>query len=403
MLWITRTSFWRNKSKYTLAMIGLTLAVLLSCLGLSALTMLKTATLRPLTFVAGGQIMITDIRTEITTAGNTLYADALTVKPYKSEIAEDLISEVVVDATLHYTLVAPYQYVYRGNKVSWQYIFARDNPSETLTDLYLLQGDYLSGNEEENTIIMVGPQWDEMTKAWDGSSVNTNHRFSIPELVEINGVYDWNATVLTSESYFVKGIHDYNKTLYFVEWTELETLQKQVGGASPVSWVSIETSLNQMDSLKQALEQKIQEDNLPLKVLTIYDLGSMLLGDFSRLEKMTDYYAPVMLFVAILIVMINTVALTISRKKELALLRVLGMSQFEVQLSFLVECCLTAVIGGAFGTALASGLGVVLAKDPSVSLLPFLVCIVSTMLISGISIFALSKSSLSNTIHNPME
>jgi len=74
-----------------------------------------------------------------------------------------------------------------------------------------------------------------------------------------------------------------------------------------------------------------------------------------------------------------------------------------VQLSFLVECCLTAVIGGAFGTALASGLGVVLAKDPSVSLLPLLVCIVSTMLISGISIFVLSKGSLSNTIHNPME
>jgi ABC-type antimicrobial peptide transport system permease subunit len=98
--------------------------------------------------------------------------------------------------------------------------------------------------------------------------------------------------------------------------------------------------------------------------------------------------------------MINTVALTISRKKELALLRVLGMSQFEVQLSFLVECMLTAVIGGAFGTALASGLGIVLAKDPSVSLLPFLVCIVSTMLISGISIFVLSKGS---TIHNPME
>jgi hypothetical protein len=381
-------------------MIGLTLAVLLSCLGLSALRMLKTATLRPLTFVAGGQIMITDIRTEITTAGNTLYADALTVKPYKSEIAEDLISEVVVDATLHYTLVAPYQYIYRGNKISWQYIFARDNPSETLTDLYLLQGDYLSGNEEENTIIMVGPQWDDMTKAWDGSSVNMNHRFSIPELVEINGVYDWNATVLVSESYFVKGIHDYNKTLYFVEWTELETLQKQVGGDSPVSWVSIETSLDQMDSLKKALEQKIQEDDLPLKVLTIYDLGSMLLGDFSRLEKMTDYYVPVMLFVAILIVMINTVALTISRKKELALLRVLGMSQSEVQLSFLVECMLTAVIGGALGTALASGLGVVLAKDPSVSLLPLLVCIVSTMLISGISIFVLSKGSLSNTIHN---
>jgi len=403
MFWITCVSFWRNKSKYALAMIGLTLAVLLSCLGLSALDMLKSATLKPLTFLVGGKILIADQRTEITTSVNMLYAEALNIKPYRSQLAEEIIEQVMPRTKMQYTLVAPYQFITRNNLPIWQYVFSRDNPAQSLSSLPILTGERIGNDEKRDSLLMAGPGITDSTKAWDGSSANTSRIVSVPMLTDLDGFYDWNASKLVSKSYYVKGTHDFQKTLYCVEWTDIKVLQSHIGGDRPVSWISVECPIKQMAEFKGKLEQAILSSGAPLQVMTIYDLGSLLLGDFSRLENMTEYYVPVMLFVAVLIVMVNAIALTMSRKKELALMRVLGMSRREVQTSFLAECTLTSFIGGVLGTLCASGLGIVLAKDPSVSLIPFMISLIATAVVSGISMLVLANGSLSQTIRNPMD
>lgn len=58
MIWITWTTFRRSLRTYALAIVSLALAVLVSCLGLSGLQLLQQATLQPLTFIGGGQIII---------------------------------------------------------------------------------------------------------------------------------------------------------------------------------------------------------------------------------------------------------------------------------------------------------------------------------------------------------
>ncbi|MCE5196243.1 MAG: hypothetical protein LLG09_03840 [Negativicutes bacterium] len=226
---------------------------------------------------------------------------------------------------------------------------------------------------------------------WDGSLVGMNRNIITPSIAGVNDQYDWSVPQLADQSYRVKGIDDMSQSLYSVHWTDLVRLQQQVGGEKLVSWIGITCSLQEMNQVKGMLEVKIDELSLPLQVMTIYDLGQQLIGDFDRFEKMAAYYTPVMLFVAVLIVMVNAVALTMARRKELALLRIVGFSLNQIQMMFIVECIVTAVCGGLIGSGVAALIAFTLAKDAAISWLPFFISLLATTIVSTVITLILTK------------
>lgn len=406
MFWMTVVSFRRNFNKYSLAIISLALAVLVSCLGLSGLSVLQRATLQPLIFIGGGQIIIADARTELQTSAQMVYADPLKIKPFPAAQAEQVAAAVLPRATAQSTLIAPYLYG-RGDKLSWIYVGGRDNPSRSLSQLQIVDGSMIQEGGRLPSVLMAGDPrqinklGDQL--AWDGATVGQTRSMMIPPILTVGQKYDWSVPQAVQHNYRVAGIYNAPATLYWVEWTDLTDLQEKVGGDRPISWLGIDAPLTQLNELKQQLEDEIAQRELPLQVMTIYDMGSLLIGDFERFEKMADYYAPVMLFVAIMIVLVNAIALTLSRRKELALLRTIGFSLGQIQVMFIVECIITALCAGLIGTGLAALTTWSLSRDGGVSWLPFLIAVVATTLVGSVTTLILTSGSLSKTLRNPLE
>ena len=155
-------------------------------------------------------------------------------------------------------------------------------------------------------------------------------------------------------------------------------------------------------AVKDSIEAEIQKRELPLSVFSLRDLGAMLIGDFERFEQMASYYAPVMLFVAVQIVLVNSVALILTRRKELALLRTIGLNRIQIQLMLVAECFCTALAGGMLGTLIASMLSLGMSQNPSVSLVPLWLTLLTTTIIGSVATLIMARGKLSHALRNPL-
>jgi len=404
MIWITWTTFRRSLRTYALAIISLALAVLVSCLGLSGLQLLQQATLQPLTMVGGGQIILVDARTVFKTSSAMLYADPLDIQTFPAEQAEDVVAVLPGSRKTQQVLIAPIARLGNRQQVLWSYLGARERPQATLTSLSMMSGSLASFEEASNMIAAGHPSRanKEGPISYDGTQLGNWISYSVPQLTTLNDQYHWTVQEVRSVTYKVGGVYNGVKAIYGINWTELELLQSQIGGERPISWMGITSPLTETQELKQLLEAEIVRLGYPLKVLTIQDLGRMLIGDFERFEKMADYYTPVMLFVAILIVLVNAITLTMARRKELALLRILGLSMVQIQAMFVLECFIASLIGGLVGTLIATTMALSFAGSIQVSWLPFWITLAATSLVGAVSTLVLTNGELSSTLRNPM-
>ena len=404
MLWMTFVSFRRNLQNYSLAIIGLALAVLVSCIGLSGLGMLQDFALVPLRFLFGENVIIADARTEIKTTSTMIYADPLDIKPFSATPVNAFLEEVAPGAKQEKVLIAPYRM--RGG---WNYVAGRNDPDENIKR-YLYTADITEGvfiDSYEKIYLAT----DQRFKNNEGKIrspllyLNAGDYIDliVPSISYEKAGYDWSIPNLVKKQVQVQSLYDSSSVMYMVDWVELDTLQQLVGGDEPVSFISIECSLNEMDELKNTLVTRIEEENLPLQVWTIYDVGELLYGDFERFEVMADYYVPVMMFVSVLIVLVNSIALTLSRRKELALMRIVGFSQIQIQMMFIAECIIIALLGGLLGTGIAGFISMQFTNSFSVSWLPFIISLISTAVVSTITTVLLTKGSLASTMRNPAE
>ena len=404
MIWITWTTFYRSLRTYALAIISLALAVLVSCLGLSGLQLLQQATLQPLTLVGGGQVIIVDARTEFKTSSAMIYADPLDIQAFPAEQAERLVAALPGTQKTQQVLIAPITRLGNRQQVLWSYLGARENPKGTLSGLSMLSGS-LAGFDEENTMIAAGHPSrvnKEGPVSYDGTQLGNWVSYSVPQLTILDDQYHWTVQEVRTIIYKVAGVYNGAKAIYGINWTELAWLQAQIGGERPISWMGIAAPLGETQELKRLLEEEIERQGYDLKILTIQDLGRMLIGDFDRFEKMADYYTPVMLFVAILIVLVNAITLTMARRKELALLRILGLSMVQVQAMFVLECFIASLIGGLTGTLIATAMALSLAGSIQVRWLPFWITLAATSIVGAVSAMVLTNGKLSNTLRNPM-
>lgn len=404
MLWMTFVSFRRNLHNYSLAIIGLALAVLVSCIGLSGLGMLQDFALVPLRFLFGENVIIADARTEIKTTSTMIYADPLDIKPFSATLVNSFLEEVAPGTKLEKVLIAPYRM-----RDGWSYVAGRMNPDENIRK-YIYSSDVTEG--------VFSDSYEKIYLATDQRFKNNNGEISSPLLylgagdymnltvptitTEKNG-YDWSIPNLAKKQVQVQSLYDSSSVMYMVDWVKLDVLQQLVGGNEPVSFISVECPLNKMDELKNTLVTRMEEKNFPLQVWTIYDVGELLYGDFERFEVMADYYVPVMMFVSVLIVLVNSIALTLSRRKELALMRIVGFSQIQIQMMFVAECIIIALLGGLLGTGIAGFISMQFTKTFSVNWLPYIIALVSTAVVSTITTILLTKGSLASIMRNPVE
>jgi len=349
--------------------------------------------------------MILDARTDLRPAGSRVYADPQEIKPYPSPWAEAVLVQVMGHDSSVRTLVAPFLWYGEKETISF-YIAARDNLPFSLSELQLLQGTKLDADGPPTQLLVPGTEWrtggsTTYVGGWLGMNVTQSHQLAVPQVRDLGGIYEWDMATAIGHRYIIRGVYNESATLYPLFWSTMSSLQERLGEKQLVSWVGVSCASDQMESLRASLEIEIAKRELPLRVLTVVDLGRILLGDFEKFERMAAYYAPVMLFVAVQIVLVNAVALALTRRKELALLRTIGFSLSQIQVMFVTECFFSALIGGLLGTGIASALALAIAQHALVSFSPFIVTVFTTTVVSSVATIVLTKGSLSQILRNP--
>lgn len=162
--------------------------------------------------------------------------------------------------------------------------------------------------------------------------------------------------------------------------TSLKTLQSLTGARDRVSFVGVVLANPLMiEQDKQSLQQELTKSHPELQVLSVDDLGALMIADFAKLEQTAAYYTPVMILVSVLIVVVTALAMRRARQREMSLLRTIGLSSEQVRVLFIVECLAVAVLGALVGVGGSAMLCSMLFGAYTVSVMPALVAVVVTL------------------------
>lgn len=146
----------------------------------------------------------------------------------------------------------------------------------------------------------------------------------------------------------------------------------------------------QLDDRVQQLRDRLAQEMPELEVMTVDDYARLEQSNMLELPAAAGSYTPIVIGLALLSVAATALALVQSRRRELALLRIIGMSKRQVWLLLAVECVFSAVLALLLALLLLT-MGVnVLLRTGSIPLTPFVfsmfVAVGISMLIARVAV-----------------
>lgn len=186
------------------------------------------------------------------------------------------------------------------------------------------------GMEPSSVTLLSAPAIERMLTSVFGAPQLT--RFEVRSLFEMDETYD--------------------DTHVFIDLTEAQRLFRMGGRVSGVE-LRLD-DLDRADEVKAALEKVLDPERF--RVLTWYDLQRDLY-DVMRLEK---WGASLILFLIVVVAAFNIVGsltmIVIEKRRDIGVLRAMGVSRSDVRRIFLLEGLLIGSVGTALGLAIGLGL-----------------------------------------------
>lgn len=374
-------------------MIALVLSSLALSLGLSSVDVMSNLWRLPLCVMEGGHIIV-DTR---------LHQDVASVstRPVFSRTeVSSLLEQVFPDALLTYTLEVPARaisenFIYSGVRS----IAGRAGGLDTW---------YLS------PLITAGESMREDSKGRDLFYIIEPNIGRVPDYkpedsLELS-LYDRETKTWS----FKQALRLHPTVAATTKWpgwsamTHLGTLQR-LAQVPPELVSSIGIALPQMhakiDAAKLAELRTELEARFPqLRARTIDEIIANLGADLEPLRDAAKRYVPIVLGISLMVVVASALAVVQSRKRELSMLRVIGMSARQVQTLFLMEATLATLLACAVGLLLSKlashmvfgmqfGVTLLDILKTQVSLLPFALSLLVALVVTTIvSIFAVART-----------
>ena len=398
MFWLAMVSVKRHWTKYLLAIIGLAAAVAVTCFGLSGAALLSRMSKHPLLQTAGGDLMVYDKRVQFDAGPGRLVADPTLFSPFLYEDIQMVVNEALPGSITTGTLMIPVATGLRHPIYAMRPLSGRDNAGAS----WIYRPHMIAGTEVENdgtlALMLAGANSERSpfgerlgqnvtlvipTVSWDSNELNFNLSNGRPVVFELVGLFG-----------------QPSNDLY---WTGLSVLQQQAGMEGQVNWAGVALANPLMMSEAKKTLQAALERHLPaLAVMSVDELGEMMIADFGKLERTARFYTPVIILLCTQIIVVTALAIAHSRRRELALLRCLGLSCRQLQTLFVVECLAVAVMGSAIGLSGYIMISRSIFRAYIINLWPVGVALAVTMLVAVVAAKQVVKGELaSDMLRNP--
>lgn len=378
MGWVIWTSFRRNWFRYWLAILGLAAAVAVAGVGISGSALMWRMAKYPVLQVIGGDWMVVDQKMSFYGGGGSLRSNSLPQLLAYSELRE-LVASALPQAEVSGTLIVPAVQESRS-QVYTQPVFGRDDQlTDWMYSVSLLQGEGLPDANDPRLRILVQGYSSGLSRWGEGPGERRTIRLPV-----LDAEGEW-AALASGAAYPCEIAGTYRAPSHGQTLMQLGTLQRLTGAEDRISWLGVAAPNPLMlAESEERLRQAVASQRPDLQVLSAEDLGRVMLADFDRLEQTATYYTPVMIMVSVLVVVVTALAISQSRRRELVLLRTLGVAGSQVRALFVLECTAVAVCGAVAGTLAAVVLGAAFFQAYVINLWPGLAATAVTVLVTSL-------------------
>lgn len=395
MVWIVLHSFWRNRRRYSLFSLSLALSILVASLGMSGVQFASTLWRQPLLASMGGHIVLRAKAPWQSSMGFN--------QPFAVNGLLEAIRQVFPEAAFTSTLTAPVRPV--SESLRMPRLSEITGRSGGLDVWYLnpipRAGEMLSAANAAQDVFVIS-SW-----LMDESTATRREQVTMPR-------YDQAANVMRLDSTPPVSIEIIGTVQEPAVGggTHLDTLQKLTGtpdGLVSGVGVGLLGVQAEIDPVRLAKLRSLLEADYPsLEITTIDDMTAEFGKELEPLRQSTTSVLPFILGIALLVLLATALAVVQARRRELALLRVIGMSARQVWLMFTVELMIAAGLAGGVGLVLSKLVGYVLFGGrmasgiadfltgllaTGVSPLPIVLSLLGTLLVTAlVSAWAVSRA-----------
>jgi len=184
-------------------------------------------------------------------------------------------------------------------------------------------------------------------------------------------------------------------------WIDMDSVRQHVGLGNQVHWVGIVVpDILGLPREVTRLTELFAVEFPSLQLITTDKFAEMLISDFASLRRAASYSVPVMLLLSIQTIVATALMLAISRRRELALLRTMGLSLAQLHVMFVMECLAIAVLSSAAGFFLSRALARFLIGSASVSTAPVFITAAVAILVASTVAFASFRSQVVRSLRN---
>lgn len=376
MLWLIFTSYRRNRRKYLYAILSLILTTFLATISIGSLVLAASIWRKPILIYGGGHILLFPSEPEGT--WSLFYPNRV----FDGDKAGKIVKSVFPEASITSTLVVPATYVNKTGETGAMSIMKHiAGRSDNLDSWYLFpevrRGRPLQSVPATDPTIVCSSSYGPR----GAGTVLPDAEIRIAEYAGTD--YPWQMTDVETQTLKVAGTH--NGTVYRV-YMRLEALRTITGCPDNiVSMIGIalpgiqhKTDAGKVEQLKARLSEEMPE----LEVITLEDIGRAQVSDVRVLDEAPRKYLPIVYAMSFAVVAAIVASIAHSRRYELHLLHVIGLSRNQVRLLFATECVIASVFAGLIGYLPLSLLGRFALGTNDISLLPLTLTLVGSVLIA---------------------
>ncbi len=340
LLHLALRNFQHNLARWLLACLGISLAVFLISVSLAGISVLRREGLRPVREWLGGDIVVLQGTWKVYVTDQAVRTNLDALRPFDAAVPAATLDSAGL--RIARSILVP-AYFYGGER---KIVLLGRSPAEQAPHMPIDEGRYFIPDDTNEAVLVV-------RSAHRIGTVGSVQRL---RLARYDQNMSWDLTAGSDHEFTVIGVSN-RQIGMSAPVAPLEFLQA-AAGTNAVTWLSVDV----LDySRLNAIRNQVSALLPAYEVVTAEEILALVDVDAARLQQSAVPLTAMIFLVGSISVLSTIMLLTQLRRREMALMKVLGMSSSQIALCLVLESA-SALTGGAFlgyllGSYVGAGLG----------------------------------------------
>jgi len=400
MLWLLSVSLRRNFGKYILALLALSATVAVSSLGMSGVALMLRLSRKPISQLIGGDLMVLSKGVSLASPTRTDLTFTGRLRLIEPEDLSRAVKEVLPGSETSTTLLTLAHSPRAAGRYLPQLAGRYDPTGSPLYSPPPLEGISTYTFDSAAPVVLVPKRYEGISWGPVGNDLDLVVGRIPDEL--LSETISLDVAGGTRARMSVVGVYDPDFTAGWL-FAPLPTVQALGQAGQRVTWAGITVAdLTRESTALEKVRALLERDFPELQVIDVQTVGELLISDFRRLKETATFYFPVSVLISSFIISVTCLSLIVSRRRELGLMRAIGLSKQQIAGLFVAETCVVSLIGGVAGYLLSLGMvSMFFRLAGSVTVLPALSTVLMAGLVSGLMVRSRAFSEMTDVLRNP--